>query len=113
MGERYDMNHVYYISEKNWHGAEKYYEYPCVFLWNLLHVYLGVKADRKADLRIEPFMKKNGRVYLDGEKQKAEYIIKDGSLTVRNLADSERTFAVRWRGKEQLLCLKANETGVL
>ena len=31
MGERYDMDYVYYVDGKNWHGAEKYYEYPCVY----------------------------------------------------------------------------------
>lgn len=43
MGERYDMNHVYYIDDKNWHGAGHYYEYPCVFSWVLLHEYVGIR----------------------------------------------------------------------
>ncbi len=113
MGERYDMNHVYYVGGKNWHGAERYYEYPCVFLWNLLHVYLGVRPDMECDLRLEPALRKNGRVRLDGENQKVEYTIQDGQLSVRNLADRARTFAVCWKDVEQVLRLAPGETAAV
>lgn len=113
MSERYDMNYVYYINDKNWHGAERYYEYPCVFIWNLLHMYLGVKPDIKYDLRIEPLLRREGRVRFDGERQKVEYYIKDNHLSVKNLADRERSILVCWNGSEKVFCLKANETGVL
>ena len=43
MGERYDMDHVYYVDGSSWHGAAHYYEYPCVYSWVLLHEYLGVR----------------------------------------------------------------------
>lgn len=55
MGERYDMNHVYYKDGPPWHGAAHYYEYPCVFAWVLMIEYLGVRPTLgPADLRIAP-----------------------------------------------------------
>lgn len=54
MGERYDMNHVYYIDERNWHGAEHYYEYPNVYWWVVIHELLGVRPSLTADLLWQP-----------------------------------------------------------
>ena len=64
MGERYDMNHVYYVDDKYWHGAEHYYEYPCVFSWVLFHEYLGVRPALDADLLIAPRFADHGEVTL-------------------------------------------------
>ena len=73
MGERYDMNYVYYPSEKNWHGAAHYYEYPCVFIWNLIAGYAGVRFGLQADLEIEPMLAGDGRVRLENPQYAIEY----------------------------------------
>ena len=54
MGERYDMDHIYYIDGHNWHGSAHYYEYPCVFTWVLAHEYLGLKFALGVDLLVAP-----------------------------------------------------------
>lgn len=110
MGERYDMNHVYYISEKNWHGAERYYEYPCVFIWNLLHGYLGIKPDLQADFRIEPLLNHDGRVRLDGTNYEVEYAVCGEKLELKNLADKARDFVICWKGKEVRTTLGSDES---
>lgn len=110
MGERYDMNHVYYIDDKNWHGAERYYEYPCVFLWNLFHTYLGIRPDMDCDLRVEPLLRKDGKVSLYGENQKIEYTICGGNLSVKNLAERGRSICVCWNGTEKTFFMQPNET---
>lgn len=109
MSERYDMNHVYYIDEKNWHGAERYYEYPCVFIWNLLHEYLGIKTDMDADMRIEPMLMKDGTVRLNSAAYGIQYRIKGDTLTVKNLADKEKSFVICWKQKEGRVVLKPEE----
>ena len=67
MGERYDMNYVYYNTgedgKKNWHGAKQYYEYPNVFIYVLICKYLGVRRGFERDFDIKPLFK-NGRVKL-------------------------------------------------
>ncbi|HTJ30988.1 MAG TPA: hypothetical protein VL346_10830, partial [Acidobacteriaceae bacterium] len=54
MGERYDMDHVYYVDGKNAHGAEKYFEYPNVFSSVLIEKWLGLSVPVDADLRVAP-----------------------------------------------------------
>ena len=65
MGERYDMNHVYYTSDINWHGAAYYYEYPNVFLWVLIHDYLGVQPCLEADLKLQPLVPAGTEILLE------------------------------------------------
>jgi len=65
MGERYDMNHVYYIDDKNWHGAPYYYEYPNVFAWVLIHDYLGLRPALDVDLELCPLLTQYGQVRLE------------------------------------------------
>lgn len=87
MGERYDMNYVYYISKKMWHGAGHYYEYPNVFAWVLINLYLGMKPDLDADMLLKP--------------QLAGW----GAVSFGNLAYSceENEFAVTNHGQKPLL----------
>lgn len=58
LGERYDMNYVYYNTGRdaaqNWHGAARYYEYPCVFLDVLIHDFFGILPSETHDLKISP-----------------------------------------------------------
>ncbi|MEU1972045.1 hypothetical protein ABZ477_10340 [Microbacterium sp. NPDC019599] len=94
MGERYDMNHVYYVDDKTWHGAEHYYEYPCVFSWVLFQEYLGVRPALDADLLIAPCLAEHGEVALEQAAYRVRYRFAADGLTIENLADVERTFRV-------------------
>ena len=94
MGERYDMNHVYYVDDKNWHGAEHYYEYPCVFSWVLFQEYLGVRPALDADLLIAPRLAEFGEVTLGQDAYRLRYRYAPEGFTVENLADVERTFRI-------------------
>lgn len=82
MGERYDMNHVYYIDEKNWHGAPHYYEYPCVFAWVLLHEYIGIRPCLDGDLLLRPRISGFGTVKLDAWG--LEYRYEESGFSVTN-----------------------------
>jgi len=62
MGERYDMNYVYYQSDKMWHGAAHYYEYPTVFAWVLIREYLGIRPQPDCDYLISPRVTGQGSV---------------------------------------------------
>lgn len=90
MGERYDMNHVYYIDERNWHGAASYYEYPCVFLWNLITGYLGISPSMKGDLRLRPNLNAEGRVRLENPLWGIAYEYRGKTFLVHNLLNRER-----------------------
>ena len=67
MGERYDMNYVYYNkgkdAERNWHGAKQYYEYPNVFIFVLITKYLGVRKNLNGEFTLNPLFE-NGKVTL-------------------------------------------------
>lgn len=65
MGERYDMNYIYYIDDKNWHGAARYYEYPCVYWWVVIHELLGIGPSLPADLCWRPLLNENCDFALD------------------------------------------------
>lgn len=90
MGERYDMNHVYYQSDKNWHGAPYYYEYPCVFSWVLIHDYLGIAHDIEADLQIRPRLTSYGKVRMDSYGVEYEY--SESGFRLKNIAGETRSF---------------------
>ena len=107
MGERYDMNYVYYQSDINWHGAARYYEYPCVFLWNLIQGYLGVGVSLKADLRIAPMLTEPGKVRLDSSG--VEYEKGDGFLRVKNLGNAGRSFLLCLDGEEKQVEINGQE----
>lgn len=110
MGERYDMNYIFYQDDKNWHGAAHYYEYPCVFIWNLLRGYLGVQPDLDVDLRIAPMLNKTGRVRLEAKPYALEYEMKENSFSLTNLLDRQRTFLLCMDGKQKKVALGAGES---
>jgi hypothetical protein len=94
MGERYDMDHVYYVDGSSWHGAAHYYEYPCVFSWVLFQEYLGVRPTLDADLLIAPCLAEYGEVTLEQSAYRLRYRYAPDGLTIENLAGYERTFRV-------------------
>lgn len=97
MGERYDLDHVYYVDGSPWHGAAHYYEYPCVYSWVLLHEYLGLRPSLTADLRIAP-MSSQGTVRLEQEAYRLSWTLDDTGFRLTNLADASRTFEVDLSG---------------
>jgi hypothetical protein len=92
MGERYDMDHVYYIDGSPWHGAAHYYEYPCVFAWVLIHDYIGVKPSPEFDLEINPKVADFGKVTLRQAAYRLSYEYREKWFELTNLADESRTF---------------------
>jgi hypothetical protein len=94
MGERYDMDHVYYVDGSPWHGAAHYYEYPCVYSWVLLHDYLGVRPALDADLLVSPRLAEHGAVELGQAAYRLRYRFDAAGFSLENLADVERTFRV-------------------
>lgn len=108
MGERYDMNYVYYLSDRNWHGAAHYYEYPCVFIWNLIAGYTGVRFSLEADLEIEPMLCGDGRVRLENPRYGIEYELRENTISVHNLLGTERTLLIKWKKERHLVALGRN-----
>ncbi len=89
MGERYDMNYVYYQDKKNWHGSPLYYEYPNTFANVLINDYLGVCAHEKADVLVAPSLVDYGSVRLDSYGIFYEYNEKFFAVTNLNERDIE------------------------
>lgn len=91
MGERYDMNYVYYNTgadgEKNWHGSPLYYEYPNVFADVLVHDYLGFSGDETADVLLCPCLAGYGTAEMESYGIKYEY--SDKFFTVTNIKCEE------------------------
>jgi hypothetical protein len=94
MGERYDMDHVYYVDGKNAHGAEKYYEYPNVFTAVLISKLLGLSIPADADVLVEPRLTDYGTVELGTPEYALRYSYDEGGFTLSNLAGKQRTFKV-------------------
>ncbi|MER5948160.1 hypothetical protein ABT127_19105 [Streptomyces sp. NPDC001904] len=94
MGERYDMDHVYYVDGSDWHGAAHYYEYPCVYAWVLFAEYLGVRATLTADLRIAPRVSGTGSVTLGQRAYQLTYRIDEDGFELVNDADHARSFEI-------------------
>lgn len=96
MGERYDMNYVYYNSgkdgEKNWHGSPLYYEYPNVFADVLVHDYLGFSGDEKCDVSLCPCLADYGAAEMESYSVRYEYSEK--SFSVTNLKSDDLTVRV-------------------
>lgn len=96
MGERYDMNYVYYNSgsdgEKNWHVSPLYYEYPNVFADVLVHDYLGFSGDETADVALFPCLADYGTAEMESYSVKYEY--SENSFTVTNLKNENMTVRV-------------------
>lgn len=82
MGERYDMNYVYYNTgkdaERNWHGASLYYEYPNVWMYVFICKYLGIRRGFDCDFVLKPLFD-NGTVKLP--QLGIEYTVSDGQVS--------------------------------
>lgn len=94
MGERYDMDHVYYIDGKNAHGAERYYEYPNVFAAVLISKYLGITIPVDADLSVAPHLATYGTVEFDQPAYALRYTYSENGFTLKNLSGKPRKFKV-------------------
>ena len=94
MGERYDMNHVYYIDDKDWHGADKYYEYPCVYTSVLIDNFLGIQHCLNADLCIKPNVNGYGTIEFTNPLYNIRYTITAKGFRLKNLSNKPRRFVV-------------------
>lgn len=98
MGERYDMDHVYYVDGKDWHGAEKYYEYPCVYTSVLIHDLLGLQAAAGFDLSIQPRIGSYGSVDMAIPRYAVKYTYGAKKFVLKNLSGKTRRFSVDLSG---------------
>lgn len=94
MGERYDMDHVYYVDGKDAHGAEKYYEYPNVFSAVLISEYIGLTVPNDADVAIMPHIQGYGSIEFDQPAYALRYTLTQDEFTLKNLAARPRRFKV-------------------
>ncbi|MBE0696986.1 MAG: hypothetical protein IH586_08680 [Anaerolineaceae bacterium] len=92
MGERYDMDYVYYIDGKDWHGAARYYEYPCVFTWVLVHDYLGLRVSLDSDLEVAPRLNTWGQVTISSPRYAVSYTAAPDHFVLKNLSAAPRAF---------------------
>lgn len=102
MGERYDMNYVYYNTgedgKKNWHGASLYYEYPNVFQYVLISKYIGVKHGFDCDIELSPLFE-SGAITL--EQYGISFEVNEGEITrITNLTKSPLTIKVNGKIKK-------------
>jgi hypothetical protein len=115
MGERYDMNYIYYIDDKNWHGAALYYEYPNVFLFVLVTQYLGVSFGFDCDVTVKPLITSDGSVEL--QNYGIRYTLDKGTFKLENLRDCEITVEIDLTGIgikcKNKLTLKANSKFII
>jgi len=116
MGERYDMNHVYYVDNKDWHGADMYYEYPCVYTSILIDNYLGLQHTLNADLSIKPKVSGYGTIEFTNPLYNIRYTITAKGFKLKNLSGKSRRFAVDlssvFKGKQLKLATKSKTEGL-
>jgi hypothetical protein len=94
MGERYDMDYVYYVDGKDAHGAQKYYEYPNVFAAVLIDKFLGLSNPADADVSIAPRLPGYGTVEFAIPQYDLRYSYSRDGFTLRNLSSRSRQFRV-------------------
>jgi hypothetical protein len=94
MGERYDMDYVYYIDGKNAHGAEKYYEYPNVYAAVLIAKYLGLTIPADADVSVAPHIHGYGSVEFGIPAYALRFSYEKDGFVLGNLSDKPRRFTV-------------------
>lgn len=94
MGERYDMDYVYYIDGKNWHGAEMYYEYPCVYTSVLITNLLGLATAGDADVLVKPHIGGYGSVEFRIPRYDLKYTYDAKGFALKNLSGKKRSFKV-------------------
>jgi hypothetical protein len=94
MGERYDMDYIYYKDGKNAHGAGKYYEYPNVYAAVLISKYLGLTIPAEADVAVAPHLNAYGNVELTTPVYALRYTYGSDGFTLENLSGKSRTYKV-------------------
>ncbi len=94
MGERYDMDYVYYIDGKNAHGAEQYYEYPNVFAAVLIAKLIGLTIPADADVEVAPHIPGYGSVVFGTPVYALSYSYGKDGFVLKNLSDQRRHFKV-------------------
>ena len=94
MGERYDMDYVYYIDGKNAHGAEKYYEYPNVYSAVLISKLLGLTIPADADVSVTPHLAGYGSIEFTTPEYALSYTCNESGFTLKNLSSKPRKFKV-------------------
>lgn len=94
MGERYDMDHVFYIDGKDAHGAEKYYEYPNVFAAVLIEKLLGLTVPADADVSVAPHLTSYGSVEFGIPQYAVRYSYSRDGFSLKNLSDKPRRYKV-------------------
>jgi hypothetical protein len=94
MGERYDMDYVYYVDGKDAHGAEKYYEYPTVYAAVLVSKLLGLTIPSDADVSVAPHLNSYGSVEFEVPAYALRYEYSEGGFVLKNMSDQRRRFAV-------------------
>ena len=104
MGERYDMNYIYYNEGedggRDWHGASMYYEYPNVFLYVFICLYLGVRRGFDCDLVVDPLTRTPCAVTL--ESYGLSYRIGKGDIELANIGERRLSLDLRFL-KERIL----------
>ncbi len=94
MGERYDMDYVYYIDGKNAHGAGKYYEYPNVYSAVLISKFLGLTIPADADVSVAPHLGSYGSVEFDEPAYALRYSYDADGFVLKNVSSKRRRFKV-------------------
>ena len=94
MGERYDMDDVYYIDGRDAHGAQKYYEYPNVFTAVLIDKFLGLSVPADADVSVAPHLSGYGSVEFAIPEYALRYSYSEKGFVLKNLSARTRRFSV-------------------
>lgn len=94
MGERYDMDYIYYIDGKNAHGAGKYYEYPNVYSAVLISKFLGLTIPADADVSVAPHLGSYGSVEFEEPAYALRYSYGADGFVLKNLSSKRRRFKV-------------------
>jgi hypothetical protein len=116
MGERYDMDYVYYVDGKDAHGAEKYYEYPNVFAAVLISKLLGFTIPADADISIAPRLDSFAAIELGSPAYALRYVYSPNGFALKNLSPKPRRVRVnlsglgagRWRSMRAAVPCSAN-----
>ncbi len=92
MGERYDMDYVYYVDGKDAHGAEQYYEYPNVYAAVLISKFLGLTIPADADVAVAPHITSYGIVEMGTATYALRYVYSKDGFVLQNLSNKRRRF---------------------
>ncbi|WP_052200918.1 hypothetical protein [Terriglobus sp. TAA 43] len=97
MGERYDMDHVYYVDGKNAHGAVKYFEYPNVFANVLMERLLGINRSN-GGIALTPNLNAFAHAEFTTPQYALRYDSTPNGFSVTNLSSRSQSFQVNLRG---------------